>query len=216
MAGGPLDPIAGLHLSASHLGRISDQLAFEPQRRNNGIIVVYGDGIFGWSHPTGTSGSAAITLSLESFDLPDEENAVLELNYMNEVHKVASKGRAMEINVTVKDFVDTMTLANLQRWRRMVYNPTDTLGGNPVPTIVPPYGGLGLARDYKKRAEILLFGPNGGYQRVYKCEGVWPSKLSHGQIDMTSQEQVMIELVLQVDRISDHDLVVGDPYPAFP
>lgn len=202
-----------LRMSASHLGRISDELAFEPQRENNGLIVVYGQ--YGWGWPVGVGTDAAITLSLESFDLPTETNAVLEMHYMNELQKAPSKGRLEDFEVTIKDSVDQEVAAALLQWRRRVYNPTLTGGGLPGPGLrkISGQGGLGLCRDFKTSADILLMGPNGGFQRSYSLDGVWPSSLKHGQIDMRSEAQVMLTITLQADRIYDHDMRVGEAYP---
>lgn len=200
-----------IKMSAAHLGRVSDELAFEPQRENNGLIVIYGQ--YGWGWPIGAGTEAAITLSLESFDLPAESNVVLEMHFMNELQKAPSKGRLDEIEVVVKDFVDQEIAAALLQWRRRVFNPTYTGGGLPASgQRVPPMGGLGLCKDIKTTADILLMAPNRGYQRSYHLAGVWPSALSHGQIDMTSEAQVKLTMTLQVDRIYDHDMRVGPAY----
>lgn len=202
-----------ISLSAKHMAR-QGEMSFEPQRANNGFLVVNWQP--GWNWPTAVSAPAAITLSLDSFPIPEDENAVMELHYMNEVHKAASKARTTEMEIVIKDFVDVPVAQMLQEWRRRVYNPTR----RPVPILIegqtqtrfPPFGGLGLVKDYKTNGSVVLFAPNGGYQRSYELEGIWPSRLSPGNIDMTSEEQVKISMVLQVDRISDFRLAHGEPY----
>lgn len=202
-----------INMSAAHLGRVADELAFEPQRRDNGIIVVYD--VYGWGWPHGIGGEAAITLALQTFQLPSESNAVLEMNYMNEVQKAPSKARLEALEIEIKDFVDVEIAAALVQWRRRVYNPTIDGGGTPSPAPnhrFPPMGGLGLCKDFKTTADILLMGPNGGYQRSYTLSGVWPSALKHGEIDMSSSDQVMLTVTLQADRISTHNLTPGEAY----
>lgn len=197
------------HLSAAHLGRISDDLAFEPQRANNGIIVITGPNRpEGWGFPTGADAHAAITLALDSFPIPSDENAVLEMHYMNEVQKVASKARTAELEITIKDFVDVPVAGHLKAWRQRVYNSAlDTNIPFPRPgALTPPQGGLGRAKNYKAEAGIYLIAPDGLKRRYYRCSGVWPSSMTPGTIDMASEEQVKIQVVLQIDRISDWDL----------
>ena len=201
--------MADIQLSAAHLGRVADSLTFEPQRANNGFIVF--EGLHGWLYPSqAIAASSQVVLALDSFPLPEDENAVLDVHYMNEVHKVASKARTAAMEIVVKDFVDMEVALILQRWRRMVYNPSsrylwDVRQAEPDPggfVVIPPKGGLGLARNYKKDGAVHLVAPDGSTTRSFGIQGCWPSRMSPGSIDMASEEQVKITLELQVDRIT--------------
>ena len=196
--------MADFQLAASHLGSTSDELAFEPQRANNGIIVV--DKITGWNLPSGIDGDSCITLALESFPIPEDENSVLEMHYMNEVQKAAGPARTLEMEVVVKDFVDVAVAQYLLQWRRRVYNP------EAIPAVLGGIrqGAVGLAKNYKTTAAVYLFAPDGSTNRHYTLQGVWPSKLSPGSVDMTSEDQVKITMVLQVDRIMATNLTPGN------
>jgi len=177
-----------LKLTAQHIAAQGG--AYEPQRANNAILYV--PFLDGWG-----SDGADVTLSLESFPLPKENNAVIEARWMNERRKFAGPANVEDMEVVVKDFVDKRVAQVLLNWRRQVYNPTDVAVSN-IPT-----GGVGLAKNYKKSGFVVLFAPDGSLQRQWKVEGLWPTSMDPGDIDMTSEDFIKMTITLSVDRISE-------------
>jgi hypothetical protein len=180
-------------ISANHLaGGL-----FEPQRESDFLIEIHGI----------QGGKGTITLSLESSALATESNETVELHFLNEVRYVAGKARYETVPLVVKDFVDVPTRDLLYQWRRQVYNPgpVDRSFGN----FVVPVGGIGMARLYKKRADILLFSPSGTHTRVQTLIGVYPEQVVGGTLNMTSSEKVLIEMTLRFDRVEEEFQVTG-------
>lgn len=148
--------------------------AFEPQRKNNFTLII----------PVGDSG--VIQRSLNAFPLPKETNEPIAVQFGNEERKVAGRATYEPLELTLKDYVDTPIAQQLIQWRRLVYNPET--------------GVIGLAKDYKKEGEVIMFGPNGDMERTWKLYGIWPSKLDPGGGDMNANEPNIITTTLAVDR----------------
>lgn len=150
---------------------------FEPQRQSNFLIHLHlGDG----------ASASYIMLSLEASSLPTESNEEVSLEYLNIRRYVAGKTMYDTIPLVVKDMVDVNVAAAVVAWRQAVYNPiTDQIG---------------LAKNYKKRATIVLFAPDGSHERTWDLIGVWPMSVNYGVLDMTSSDKVTIETVLRYDK----------------
>lgn len=164
--------------ATGHLAQ--QQGAFEPQRQNNFSISING---------LGEGDAELISLALSSLSLPNESNEIVELPYGNEVVKVAGQARFDDVTLSVRDFVDRGVRDILVRWRRQVYDPRPEQGAK-----------IGLAKDYKKSASITLHAPDGSQKRVCSLQGVWPSTINHGSLDMATSDVVQIELTLSVDK----------------
>lgn len=150
---------------------------FAPQHQNSWLIEIAGlDG----------DDRDLIVLSLVSSALPAEANNIVELNYGNEVRKVAGRATFEDIPLVVRDYVDRETREALIRWRRQVY---DSRTGN-----------VGLPSDYKKTAEMILQDTAGGNERKVRVFGIWPSAMNPGTVDMNSDDPVEIEMTLTYDR----------------
>jgi hypothetical protein len=162
-------------LNAQHLAPAGG--FFEPQRQYNWSLEIALDD---------AGDQVLITQGLESFTGPDLDVGEIELNYGNEVRYVAAKARFAEGALVVRDYVDIGVANALIKWSRLVYNP-DT-------------GSIGLARDYKKMADLVLGAPNNTIVRAWKLIGIWPRRLKHGDLNMNNQDQVRIECVLRYDR----------------
>jgi hypothetical protein len=127
-----------------------------------------------------------ITQGLESFSGPDLDVGEIEIPYGNEIRYVAAKARYSEATLVVRDFVDIGVANALIKWSRMVYNPES--------------GSMGLARSYKKMADLVMVAPDQSVARAWKLIGIWPRRMRHGDFSMESQDKVRIECVLRYDR----------------
>jgi hypothetical protein len=150
---------------------------FEPQRKYDWALEIALD----------DAGDQVIILqSLESAELPKEENEEIELHYASEVRYVAGKVKYETIPLVLKDFVDIGTANAIIKWRRQVQNAET--------------GSTGLARNYKKNADLSIFAPNQSVTRIWKLIGVWPQKVEYGVLDMKENDKVDITVTLRYDR----------------
>jgi hypothetical protein len=159
-------------ISADHIA--AQNGAFEPQRKNNFTLVIAIDQ------------NRLLQRSLDSFPLPKEANEEVAVNYANEVRKVAGRAVFENLELVLKDFADQGIGQLLIAWRRQVYDPSN--------------GKIGLAKDYKKSGEVVMFAPDGTLQRTWTLIGCWPSKLDPGGGDMNANENNKISCTLTIDK----------------
>jgi hypothetical protein len=162
-------------ISAQHLAPA--QGFFEPQRSYNWSLEIALDD---------AGDQILIMQGLDSFSAPTESNEELALHYGNEVRYVAGKASFQAASLTLKDFVDMGVANAIIKWRRRVYNAES--------------GSIGLARDYKKAADLTLMAPNQSATRIWKLQGVWPTEVSYGDLSMSSSSLVMVKVNLRYDR----------------
>ena len=157
--------------------RIAPQAGgFEPQRQANWTLEIADPSI---------DVNDVIQFSLESGFLPSRSNEEIELHFGNERRYVAGKALYEAGTLVVKDFVDARTAKIVSDWQELVYNPAT--------------GVVGLASQYKKEANIVLFGPNGTGRRVWTLVGLWPQAVNFGSLDMTANDKVTIEMTMRYD-----------------
>lgn len=166
----PRDNMSALHIA-------QEQGSFEPQRVNN------------WTFQVGFADQAQSTiieLSLDTGFLPQEGNAPIMLSFLNEQVYVAGKVMWQEGTIVLKDFVDQPTAEAVRAWRALVYDPTN--------------GRIGFAANYKKRAFIVLYTPDGLSERVWELIGCWPMAVSWGALDMNASEANRITVTIRFDK----------------
>lgn len=146
---------------------------FEPQRKNNFTVVIpFMDTI--------------LQQAIESCPLPIDENEVIDIRFGNEKRKVAGPASFNDLQLQVKDFIDSPVMQKLMTWRKKVYDPAT--------------GKIGLAKDYKQKGQLIMFGPDGSSPRKWDLFGVWPSRDDPGGGSMAESGNNMITFTLQVDR----------------
>lgn len=198
-----------VRLHANHLAQMGTNGFFEPQRANNGILVI--NEVPEWNAEEGR-----VTLSLESFPIPKENNAQIEARYFNERRKFAGPANVEDMEIVIKDTVDRDVAKVLLAWRRQVYNPgslakfSDGLTNGWNGTFPQEQGAVGLAKNYKKSGAIILVAPDGSHKRQWLVEGLWPMSMDPGDIDMTSEDFIRITMTLSVDRVYGATLNTGD------
>lgn len=206
--------IVGNHLASAAGG-------FEPQRNYNWVITIAGIGQGGFSSlgsaiggaiggaigsaiggavgrdigsalgGAGAGGGGAIELALDASSLPTHMVEQIELNYLNETRWVAGRANYEQIPLVLKDMVDVGVASACKEWFNQVHNPATHK--------------VGLARDYKKIADITLIAPDGTYERTWRLHGCWPTSISYGQLDMNGNDIVKLEMNLRFDRIEALD-----------
>jgi hypothetical protein len=162
-------------LNAQHLSPAGG--FFEVQRQYNWSLEIALDD---------AGDQVLITQGLESFTGPDCDVGEIELNYGNETRYVAGRAKFQEAPLVVRDFVDIGVFNALMKWFRQVYN-SET-------------GAIGLARNYKKNADLVMVAPDQSVARAWKLIGVWPRRMHHGDFSMENVDKVRIECLLRYDR----------------
>lgn len=162
-------------LGSSHLA----SQGFELQRTNNFEIQV--------DLADATSRLRSLTLAVVSGFLPNESNDVISLNYGNTTVTVAGKANVNNSgSLVVRDVIMQDTEKVVDDWRKSVYDKeTDAIG---------------FAANYKKRAKVTQYAPDGTLLRVWNLEGVWPSAVDYGQVSYESPGVKTINITLQYDK----------------
>lgn len=174
-------PLDALFMSANHIAAQSG--GFEPQRQNNGLLFIEGLEEFQDNRQFGRS---LITLSIESFPMVKVHNDPIELPYLNQSRKVPGAMVVDDPELVLRDFVDIPTLRIMLNWRNAVCDPIT--------------GRMGRAWRIKKLAHVVLLAPDGLTFRCFRLEGVWPSLVDPGDIDMNSSEKMLMNCQLCVDK----------------
>lgn len=159
-----------------HAGFMSTNPLYEVQRTNN----------FRISFDQSVDPKGFIELACSSTGLPTISNDPIELSHGNSKVKVAGQANVDDISVTVKDFIEADVEKILWEWRLKVYNPET--------------GKVGWAKNYKKDATIVQYGPNGEVLRKWQCSGVWPTSLDLGEMSYDGSDAKAITMNLSVDE----------------
>lgn len=162
-------------LSANHLA--PSKGFFEPQRSYNWSLEIALDN---------AGDQILIMQGLEAFSAPNESSEEIPLHYGNETRWVSGKASFAAPELTLKDFVDQGVANAVIKWRREVYNAET--------------GSVGLARNYKKSADLTLMAPDQSSVRIWKLKGIWPTAVHYGDLNMTSSSNVLIRVSLRYDR----------------
>jgi len=154
---------------------------YEPQRQNNWYFEV--------SPPSAgvNDFKTILSMALDIGFLPNESSGEIEVHFVNERVYVAGKPTFEAGTLTLKDYVDLPVAKAIAEWRKMVYNAET--------------GAIGLAKNYKVDASIVLFAPDGTYKREWILRGCWPQAVNYGAtLDMSTMEVNKIELTLRFDK----------------
>lgn len=150
---------------------------FEPQRSNHFTIEI----------ALGASDKDLIVMGLQSVPLPNESNDEIELQFQNERRFVAGQYMVDATQLILRDYVDQDTRGAVMRWRKQVYDPAT--------------GQVGLATNYKKKANIIMTAPEGSQERVCKLSGCWPQSVTGGNLAYDGSENVLVEVTLRFDKV---------------
>jgi len=161
--------------SADHIASASGGQSFEPQRQCNFTIQI------------ADLGSEA-ELTVQSVNFPKLEASKEQIEFQNSRRNYAGKGTFGDITFEVFDVVGQGIGDKLFDWYKKVYDPDS--------------GAVGLASTYKKDGTLILHGPDGGGEKDWRLEGIWPTSVDMGEGDMGSAGPVRISCTLAVDKIS--------------
>jgi hypothetical protein len=153
----------------------------EPQRQSNFEVHFYG--------LPNDAGVETLPMAIDTASLPNVTFGELEINHLNERAYIAGGITVETIPLVCKDFVNTDIMDIVDSWRLLVHNPAN--------------GRMGLARDYKKRGAIFLYGPDGGHERKFELRGCWPQAVNYGgTLDQSAKDAMnTIEVTIRYDMI---------------
>jgi hypothetical protein len=158
-----------------HAHHIAPQAGgFEPQRTFDFALEIYG-----------FPGAETLELALSSGFAPHSSSGITVIPWFGDNRKVAGRSNFPQGSINYRDYVDAPIASILEAWRLLVYDPVT--------------GRVGLARDYKKEAAVILMDPAGGSLRAYSLAGVWPSALSSSALSYNAEGQREITVTLQYD-----------------
>jgi len=181
-------------------GEHSASYRYEPQRKNNGMLIAPIPELkASLQVPPAIPGSLAF--SLRSFEMPKDENDIIDLGWFNQRRKFAGQHHTDDISVTFIDYIDAPIMQTLESWRLSVYNPNlgavGWASGSKGRSGIPSIGG------YKHDVYLLTFSPNMNwvYTKVYRLTGAFPSRLDRGDVDYGDDEPTEITLTLSYDEV---------------
>jgi hypothetical protein len=152
-----------------------DTNQYEIQRTNHFDVIMPAD-MFG----------DEFTLTVESFNIPAVSVGAISLSYGNADVKVAGKANTGTGSLVIKDAITQDMEKKIDNWRRKAYNPeTDAVG---------------WVEDYKRTMIVNQYGPDGTYQRQWKCIGCWVQSMSTSQFSYNSADKKLITLEISVDK----------------
>jgi len=178
---------------------------FEPQRVNQWLVQI--TDLFGLN----LAGSE-MYLALREVNMPVEKNAIKRVRWFDESRTYAGSVTDFpDIELKFVDYLDQTTAQQLYKWRRLVWNPVNS--------------DIGLAKFYKCNGILYLAPPNVTsiadvlqYGRSWWLQGIWPSDLNMGQLNMENDgDPVIISCTLACDRAYPGNAAGGgDPTMAGP
>lgn len=122
---------------------------------------------------------------LVSFPLPKETTEASDISYFNQTIKVAGKTTFDTTTMVLRDAIDYDTEMKFLKWRKKVYDPET--------------GRMGLAADYKLKATVREYTPNGDEYRSWKLEGCWPSGIDYGEMTYEDGGEKQLSVTLCYD-----------------
>ena len=159
-----------VQLSAMHL---SNNRRYEIQRVFNFDVTISGLG-------------DDVTLNVIRCNLPEISTPAIEVPHGNTNAYFAGRVQWGTSEIVVRDTIGADIEAQLNAWRRMVYNEwTDEIG---------------WAADYQKEGLIKQYSPDGSVVRMWRLSGLWPETVNFGTLDMESSEKKVISMTMKFQR----------------
>ncbi len=147
----------------------------------------------------GLLNSEALTLAVETANIPDTQITASELAHGNTKVKVAGQVAVAQQTLVVKDFI-LLDIENVvYNWHNQVYSYQT--------------GKIGWAEHYKKNGQLYLFSPDGEIMRSWTVQGLWPSSITWGDFGYDGGEKRTISMTLEVDKAYRNEGISGTVLP---
>jgi len=170
--------------NADHVAQAQGK--YNPQKKNMGMLEMHIDGLV-------PGGQEILMLSLQSCVVPGYVVGRGEITYLNGTVFYPTKPEPLEeMTASFRDYHDAGSRETLQRLFRRVYNPTT--------------GIMGLPRDIKTQATLVLLKEDDTEGRSYLLDGLFPMNEPPKEVDFADGEQAVMEMRFSVDFIVARNL----------
>ncbi len=161
-------------LAPNHIAQQAGQ--FTPQLQNQFSIEIHG---------LPGQDSDTLILGVAGGAIPESSFEKVTIDYVNKQVHMAGKIIVGTTSLRVRDFIDSETRDALWRWYQLTGDPKT--------------GSMGLPADYKRDGTIVLFGPDGSHERLWKMEGLFIESANWGDLDHATVDNLVMEATLSVD-----------------
>lgn len=120
-----------------------------------------------------------------NFPLPKETTESSDVNYFNQTIKTAGRTTFETTQMVLRDTIDYDTELKFLDWRKKVYDPET--------------GRMGLAADYKIKAQVIEYTPNGDEYRKWELIGCWPSGIDYGDLTYEDGGEKQLTVTITYD-----------------
>ena len=120
-----------------------------------------------------------------NFPLPKETTESTDVNYFNQTIKTAGRTTFETTQMVLRDTIDYDTELKFLDWRKKVYDPET--------------GRMGLAADYKTKAQVIEYTPNGEEYRKWELVGCWPSSIDYGDLTYEDGGEKQLTVTITYD-----------------
>jgi hypothetical protein len=176
--------MATYRYNADHVAQARGK--YNPQKKNMGMFEWHIDGLV-------AGGQEVLMLSLSNVTVPGYRVGRGEINYLNGTVFYPTKPEPLEeVSISFRDYHDAGTRETLERIFRKVYNPVT--------------GTMGLPRDIKSQATLVLLREDDSGGRPYYLDGVFPMGEPNREFDFGDGEQAIMEMSLSVDFVIGRDI----------
>jgi len=170
--------------NADHIAQAQGK--YNPQKKNMGMLELHVDGLV-------PGGQEILMLSLQACHVPGYVVGRGEIQYLNGTVFYPTKPEPLEeMTATFRDYSDAGTRETLQRLFGRVYDPRT--------------GKMGLPRDIKTQATLVLLREDDSEGRTYLLDGVFPMNEPPKEVDFGDGEQAQMEMRFSVDFIVGRSL----------
>ena len=134
-----------------------------------------------------TENSDLLTLSTDEIGNITEEQDSITVHYGNGIIKFPSKVSYGDISWTLNCYCEPNVLEELQKWRKLVYNPETER--------------MGLPSEYMRQVWFLRFDAQGNLRHGYRAPGTWIGALDAGSNNQSGGEVLKISVPLVISRL---------------
>ncbi len=182
----------GQYYNADFIAASGQGITYEPQRTHMWKLTLL-------TAPGGISKSA-FEISMLTCPIPAGENGIETINYGNEVRYVPGRYKVTAFDISLTEYVGLNTLAQLWKWRSLVYPGLGTTGA------------IGLASAVKATGLLTLDAPDLSIKRQFLLQGLWPTKDPVPNSVLTyadSTETMKVQMHFSIDKVLPHTGIAG-------
>jgi len=170
-------------ISARFIAPTSSGVTFEPQRLHNFKVSLFVPEVLGTQKNYVSIQSTQFYV--KSITIPPQTFDVEDLRCGNRSYKIPSRYAPQSGTISFRDYIDSRVATCLSLWMQKVFNY---------------YYGFFFPYQYKGKLQIQPLSPSGVYRDYYyECGGVWPSRYTVNDFDMSVSEQVLVSVEFQCD-----------------